>query len=81
MTKRYRTSERGTLSQASLMAVAWMSSVSGSMPWSAQKSSISWVSARPPVDDPAKERRFPNGEHGHWQCRARPASVATTSMS
>lgn len=41
MTKRYRTSETSTLSYASLMASAEITSTSGAMLFSAQKSSIS----------------------------------------
>ena len=37
-----------------------ISSVSGAMPCSAQKSSISCVSAMPPMVDPANERRLLN---------------------
>ena len=45
------------------MAAMSISSISGSMLCSAQKSSISWVSVRPPVEEPAKERRLPNREN------------------
>jgi hypothetical protein len=53
MTKRYRTSEESTRFQASLIWSAAMTSTCGATPCSAQKSSISWVSAIDPVADPA----------------------------
>ena len=58
ITNRYFTSLRSIRSNASLMYDIGMTSTSETMPWVPQKSSISCVSARPPMSDPAMLRRW-----------------------
>src|SRR4029079_17810594 len=53
MTKRKRTSPFAILSHASLIWLGLICSTSGSTPCSPQKSSISCVSGKPPMSDPA----------------------------
>jgi hypothetical protein len=59
MTKRYLTSLFEMHPVIGLVDLSWIGiiSISETMPRSAQKSSISWVSAMPPISEPAIDRR------------------------
>lgn len=57
MTNRYRTSLATTRSYALSISSAEINSISAPMPCWAQKSSISWVCAMPPIIEPASDLR------------------------
>src|SRR5881397_2703163 len=81
MTNRYRTSCFSSRSHASLIFCIGMSSMSDTIPCAAQKSSISCVSAIPPMAEPAKFRRGSsrlNAVTGRG-CSGAPTSVSVPS--
>ena len=58
-----------------------MTSISGVMPFSAQKSSISWVSGMPPIIEPDRLRRMPASGMGgtSMACSGMPSSTRVPS--
>lgn len=82
ITKRYFTSLLSIRSYAWLMSWILISSMSDTMPCSAQKSSISCVSAMPPISEPARRRRLKirlNTFGDGWSCSGAPTSVIVPS--